>query len=48
MFIIMKKKGKKQNKQQQQTLAGYPWLMPVILAIQEAEIKRIRAQSQPR
>jgi hypothetical protein len=28
--------------------AGCQWLMPVILAIQEAEIRRIMVQSQPR
>jgi hypothetical protein len=29
-------------------LAGHPWLMPVILAMQEAEIRRITVGSQPR
>jgi hypothetical protein len=28
--------------------AGCQWLMPVILAIEEAEIRRIAVQSQPR
>jgi hypothetical protein len=28
--------------------ARHQWLMPVILAVQEAEIRRIMAQSQPR
>jgi hypothetical protein len=28
-------------------IAGRSWLMPVILAIQEAEIRRIAVQSQP-
>jgi hypothetical protein len=28
--------------------AQYQWLMPVILSIQEAEIRRITVQSQPR
>jgi hypothetical protein len=27
--------------------SGYLWLMPIILAIQEAEIRRITAQGQP-
>jgi hypothetical protein len=27
--------------------AGHPWLMSVILATQEAEIRRINIQSQP-
>jgi ATP sulfurylase len=27
--------------------AGWWWLMPVVLAIQEAEIRRITGQSQP-
>jgi hypothetical protein len=29
-------------------LAGYQWLMLVILAVQEAEIRRTEVQSQPR
>jgi hypothetical protein len=29
-------------------LTGCQWLMPVILAIQEAEIRRITVQDQPR
>jgi hypothetical protein len=29
-------------------LAGHWWLAPIILATQEAEIRRIVAQSQPR
>jgi hypothetical protein len=28
--------------------AGHQWLTPIILAIQEAEIRRITVQSQPR
>jgi hypothetical protein len=35
-------KGKKKKKK-----ARHLWLMPVILAAQEAEIKRITVQSQP-
>jgi hypothetical protein len=37
----MEKKKKKKP-------AGHPWLMPIILASQEAEISRIKVQSQPR
>jgi hypothetical protein len=29
-------------------LARYRWLMPIILSTQEAEIRRIMVQSQPR
>jgi hypothetical protein len=29
-------------------LAGHQWLMPIILATQETEIKRIMVRSQPR
>jgi hypothetical protein len=29
------------------TIAGGQWLMPVILAIQEAQIRRTEVQSQP-
>jgi hypothetical protein len=29
-------------------LAGRQWLIPIILATQEAEIKRIKIQNQPR
>jgi hypothetical protein len=29
-------------------VAGYWWLTPIILAIQEAEIRRIKVQSQTR
>jgi hypothetical protein len=32
---------------QKQLLAGHQWLTPVILATQEAEIRRIEVQSQP-
>jgi hypothetical protein len=39
--LSLKKKKKKKK-------AGFWWLMPVILATPEAEIRRIAAQSQPR
>jgi hypothetical protein len=29
-------------------VVGHQWLMPMILATQEAKIRRIRVQSQPR
>jgi hypothetical protein len=32
--------------QKSQTLAGCQWLMPVILATQEAEMRRIKVQNQ--
>jgi hypothetical protein len=33
---------------QQNTQAGHLWLTPIILAAQEAEIRRIAFQSQPK
>jgi hypothetical protein len=40
-------KNKKQNKTKKTTGAGYPWLSPVILATQEAEIRRITVAAEP-
>jgi hypothetical protein len=39
------KENKQTNQQQQQKQAWHQWLMPVILTIQEAKIKRITVQS---
>jgi hypothetical protein len=42
------KKGKSPPPQiKKLCLAGHQWLMPIILATQEAEIRRIAIQSQP-
>jgi hypothetical protein len=38
-----KKKKKKEKKK-----VGFQWLMPITLATQEAEMRRITVQSQPR
>jgi hypothetical protein len=35
------------RKKSRMTPAGHQWLMPVILATEEAEIRRISARSQP-
>jgi hypothetical protein len=42
-----KKQKKKQSKKSYEE-AGHCWLTPVILATQEAEIRRITVRSQPR
>jgi hypothetical protein len=44
MHVLKLKKKKKKNKK----AAGHRWLTPVILAIPEAEIRRIEVQSQSR
>jgi hypothetical protein len=39
---------KKKKKKKERQIAGCWWLTPVILATQEAEIRRIAVQSQPK
>jgi hypothetical protein len=42
-----KKKKKKRKKEKKRILPAARWLMPIILATQEAEIRRIAVRSQP-
>jgi hypothetical protein len=47
MFVVTLHHLLKGNKERKY-LTGHWWLTPVILATQEAEIRRIMVQSQPR
>jgi hypothetical protein len=44
---VPKKKKREREKDKKFILAECQWLTPIILAIQEAEIRRIVVQSQP-
>jgi hypothetical protein len=44
----LKKMNKKKRRQKKEkTVAGHQWLMPIMLATQEAEIRKIAVGSQP-
>jgi hypothetical protein len=43
-----KKTASRKKKEKKKKTAGYWWLTPIILATQEAEIRRIVVQSQPK
>jgi hypothetical protein len=46
-WIIKKRQQAEHLPQETVNFAGYQWLMPIIPATQEAEIRRIMVQSQP-